>query len=104
MHLAAQSYAGYVSILVLRKECNFEVSPRDNYQATPLHFAVLKQEFSNIELLIKHGADVNAQDIRGNSPLHLAVMKIGAQPEDFDEYKRIIKELLFNGASRELET
>ena len=37
----------------------------------------------------------------GQTPLHLAVMKIIEEPEDFEETKRIIKELLFNGANRE---
>lgn len=47
---------------------------------------------------------MNAQDVRGQAPLHLAVMRIAAQPEDFEVYKKIIKELLFNGANRELCT
>ena len=93
-----------MSILVLRKEYCYDISPRDNYKATPLHFAIMKQEFMNVQLLIKFGADVDAQDVRGNSPLHLAVMRIAACPEDFDNYKKIIKELLFNGASLDKET
>ena len=104
MHCAAQSYAGYVSILVLKKQRGFDVNVRDNYQATPLHFAIIKQEFMNVQLLIKSGADVNARDISGQTPLHIAVMRIAAEPEDFDVYKKIIKELLFNGANRSLET
>ena len=76
MHLAAQTYTGYLSMLVLHNEYSFEVSPRDNYQATPLHFAIMKQEFMNVQLLIKLGADINAQDIRGQTPLHIAVMRI----------------------------
>ena len=31
-------------------------------------------------------------------------MRIAAEPDDFDVYKRIIKQLLFNGANRSLET
>jgi len=104
MHCAAQTYAGYVSILVMQKEWGFPVTVRDNYQATPLHFAILKQEFMNVQLLIKCGAEVNAQDIRGQTPLHLAVMRIAANPDDFEIFKKIIKELLFNGANRELAT
>ena len=75
---------------------------RDAFQATPLHFAILKQEFMNVQLLIKYGADVNAQDFNGMAPLHIAITRIAADPEDFDIYKRIIKELLFNGANRSL--
>ena len=31
-------------------------------------------------------------------------MRIATEPDDFDVYKRIIKELLFKGANRSLET
>lgn len=31
-------------------------------------------------------------------------MRIAAQPEDFENYKKIIKELLFNGAKLDLRT
>ena len=31
-------------------------------------------------------------------------MRIAADPDDFDVYKKIIKELLFNGANRSLRT
>ena len=31
-------------------------------------------------------------------------MRIAADPDDFDVYKKIIKELLFNGANRSLQT
>ena len=54
---------------------------RDEIEATPMHFAILKCEFKNVELLIKFGADLNAQDNLGQSPLHIAVMRIGQDPE-----------------------
>ena len=80
------------------------MNTRDNFQATPLHFAILKQEFMNVQLLIKFGADVNAQDAMGQAPLHIAIMRIASSPDDFEAYKKIIKELLFNGANRSLGT
>ena len=86
------------------KEHNYDVGVRDAQDATPLHFAVLRQEFMNVQVLINFGADVNAQDKHGLAPLHLAVMRLAQNPDDYDVYKKIIKELLFNGANRELET
>lgn len=47
-------------MLVMHKEHNFDVNVRDAFEATPLHFAILKQEFMNVQLLINFGADVNA--------------------------------------------
>lgn len=89
---------------MLHKEFEQDVNVRDAYQATPLHFAILKQEFMNVQLLIRFGADVNAQDCSGQAPLHIAVMKIAHEPDEYDALKNIIKELLFNGANRSLET
>ena len=40
----------------------------------------------------------------GQAPLHIAIMRIASDPDDFDVYKKIIKELLFNGANRSLQT
>ena len=49
-----------MSILILMKERGFDPNVRDNFEATPLHFAILKAEFMNVQLLLKYGADVNA--------------------------------------------
>ena len=52
-------------MLILCKEYEYDVNVRDAFMATPLHFAIIKQEFMNVQLLIKFGANVNAQDCQG---------------------------------------
>ena len=48
MHTAAQSYQGYISLLILRKEMNCDVNVTDRFDATPLHFAIFRQEPMNV--------------------------------------------------------
>jgi ankyrin repeat protein len=56
----------------------------------------LKDRFQIIKLLIEHGANVNAQDIDGNTPLHAHAM---ATPLNHE----IVQYLLANGADREIK-
>lgn len=44
----------------------------DRYGITPLHAAIASHRFENMEPLLRGGADVNAQNIAGSTPLHLA--------------------------------
>ncbi len=104
MHCAAQTYCGFLSILILRHHHNFEVTQNDKLRATPLHFATINKEIRNVELLINFGADVNAQDVYGQSPLHMAIIRMSTSESHFEDYKKIIKELLFKGADRRLKT
>jgi len=60
MHCAAQTYCGFLSILILRQKLDFPVNQKDKLQATPLHFATINKEIRNVELLINCGANVNA--------------------------------------------
>jgi Ankyrin repeats (3 copies) len=55
------------------------VNTSDNFGVTPLHAvtrlrrSVSAHQLENIKCLLEHGADVNAADINGNTPLHTAV-------------------------------
>lgn len=48
MHCAAQTYVGFMSILILREEYKFPVNQKDAYQGTPLHFAVINGVMNSV--------------------------------------------------------
>ena len=47
---------------------------RDRKEKTPLHAAVSCENRGAMEMLVEHGADINAADITGMTPLHVAAM------------------------------
>ena len=55
-------------------ECN-DVNAKNNRKDTPLHEATIRGHLhlEICELLVKHGADVNAKGHAGYTPLHWAV-------------------------------
>ncbi len=58
-HCGAQFYEGFLPLLFLIKEFNMDLNVGDSSNGTALHFAITEGEFKNVELLIRHGADVN---------------------------------------------
>ena len=59
---------------------------------TPLHAAVVSGIPKSVEKLIVHGADVNATDNKGNTPLHmLRMMKNNEEIEETDGLPEISK-------------
>ena len=46
-----------------------DVSQRDRYQLTPLHFAASQGRMAVVEFLVSQNADINGQDSWGYTPL-----------------------------------
>lgn len=67
-------------------------------QRTPLMRAILNKDFEKARLLIKNGADVNAQDKRGLTPLmYLAVTDITNMTKNkLKQYLQVLRELFKN--------
>ena len=75
----------------------------------------MNMQIKCVECLIGRGANVNAQNDDEHTPLHIAIHNyiqqtiedqdqgVEAEGNEFDELKRIIKELLFNGADRNIK-
>jgi ankyrin repeat protein len=65
---------------------------------TPLHFTSERYSVEAARVLLDHGADVNAQDIYGNTPLARAVYrsKRGTEPE-------LVKLLMSRGANPDIK-
>ena len=51
---------------------------------TPLHFAALAINIKTADLFIKLGADVNAMDKYGSTPLHVSVASLNNCPSDLE--------------------
>ncbi|XP_065081230.1 uveal autoantigen with coiled-coil domains and ankyrin repeats-like [Ochlerotatus camptorhynchus] len=49
------------------------VNVSNNEYITPLHIAVERRNLNLVELLVEHGANVNAPDFAGETPLHSAL-------------------------------
>ena len=58
----------------LQPQGHCDINLRNNKRQTALALAVSEAYTAMIELLVEHGADVNADDEDGDTPLHLAVI------------------------------
>lgn len=72
--LGLASFFGYLSLLklLLDKGANPNIASNNQFKVAPIHSACAISAFDIVELLIKHGADVNAKQMQGVTPLHSA--------------------------------
>ncbi|KAL4623655.1 tankyrase-1-like isoform X2 [Arapaima gigas] len=70
-----QASRGNVDTLraLLRTLDKEQIDRKDYYGKTPLYWAAYKGQMASMELLLKHGADVNARCKHGGTPLHATV-------------------------------
>ncbi len=83
-----------------------DVNYRDENQDTTLHLVLISRDhipFNDIELLLKKGANINAQNIYGQTPLMLFLERkwVGPRPPAL-EYLKLVKLFLGRGLTKEL--
>ena len=72
-------------------EGNYDPDSRDVQQRTPLHWAAIMARPEEANLLLIHGADVQAKDFQGNTPLHF----VGKYTTHLKDRYEVINTLLF---------
>lgn len=71
---------------------NATLEARDAQGRTPLHIAVLSGHAEIVELLIEQGADVNARDLWGNTPLRRLALVTEQRGWDRSEIAQLLRD------------
>ena len=80
-----------IRFLLLNDRHNKMVQSVDEDGETPLHKAVIGNEIAVIRLLLRAGADVNARNYYGNTPLHKGAFLCN-DAEDFEVLRILLEE------------
>uniref|UniRef100_A0A671MZU0 Serine/threonine-protein phosphatase 6 regulatory ankyrin repeat subunit C n=1 Tax=Sinocyclocheilus anshuiensis TaxID=1608454 RepID=A0A671MZU0_9TELE len=65
-------HSGSAELLLESSVCNSLVNIRDAKGRTPLHAAAVAEDMAGLQLVLRHGADINAVDHSGRSALMVA--------------------------------
>lgn len=96
VHIAAQG--GKVNVIYyFLDNYKFDINDTDCRESTALHWASYLNKEITLSYLIAFGANINIQDVEGNTPLHLSVVS-----SDVVQETRCCKILLLKGASRNI--
>ncbi len=89
--LGLASFFGHLSLvkLLLEKGADPNIASNNHLKVAPIHSACAISHIDITELLIRHGADVNAKQIQGITPLHEAA---------HNGQTKLLKLLIDNGA------
>jgi|LauGreDrversion4_2_1035121.scaffolds.fasta_scaffold91062_3 ankyrin repeat protein len=60
-------------MMFTQRQYGLYVNHKDIFDCTPLHFAVINGQFKCAECLLALGANPNAVNVDGHTPLHVAV-------------------------------
>lgn len=93
--MAAQSNAVYSLSFFLRNSALL-VDSRDKSQSTPLHWACQSLSYEVVRYLLAWGANIDAVDDRGYTPLHLVVKNAMNDPLSAID---IVRQLIEAGAN-----
>lgn len=92
-------------LVVLLTQYDMDVNIADKHNITPLHVACERQNLYVVRMLLDLGANVNACDENGNTPLYFAsgrIRQLGGhtgEHADYDDYIAILRLLLYKGAN-----
>ena len=104
LHQAVLKNNAEIVRLLLENGAQIEFRARDEFEATPLMWAAYWGLFDMAKLLLEEGADVNALDSYGNTPLDAASVEnpfIGEKGADaFIENREKIRKLLMENGGR----
>lgn len=103
-HISNAHFLGNAKVgdLFIQRNADKDAST-EQYQQTPLHYAVKYNQLGFVEMLIKWGAKTNLADANGYTPIHLAVeeslgevkiLELLTKNDDINNFKKDDKSLL----------
>ncbi|KAG8434369.1 hypothetical protein GDO86_012666 [Hymenochirus boettgeri] len=105
LHLATlNNHQEVVEILIKEGRC--DVSLRNNRNQTPLHLAVTQGHINLVQLLVTEGADVNAEDEDGDTPMHIVFVRqhpMSIEPQQESNGSSLLTKLEASGLLGNLE-
>ena len=100
IHFAAMGGHDLILLELLKYNASIDVSTgRDEEDETALHKATKEGHIKCVEVLLEHGANMNVQNIFGETPLHVALLNYNISKEN---RHNIIKSILKYGTKIDL--